>query len=250
MRQLLLYITILTIAVCGYASVETSIATDSTTDSTIDSAGDTPSDTTTIDTQSTRYTRLTDNDYLAVASRLGIEVAVIKAVVEVEAGKAQEGFWRDSFPLLNFDLKIFQRYAARNGIKLSPYRKTHPVIFSRPDRRRYGSYQAAQQARFDAACEIDSVTAIEGTFWGMFQIGGFNWKKCGAASIIEFYNLMCESEHAQLDLFAEFLTNCGMVEALRRKNWSQFAYRYNGPRYKARGYHTKLARAYKKHSAQ
>lgn len=192
--------------------------------------------------------RLSEEDYQIVAERLGIEVAVIKAVVEVEAGHAHCGFGEENLPIINFDVKIFKRFASRNGIDLSSYRKTHAVVFSKPDIRKYGSKQAAQWARFNAACEIDSITSIEGTFWGMFQIGGFNWKKCGASSISEFYKAMCESEHAQLEAFANFLVSCNMVEALKKKNWNQFAYRYNGPKYKSRGYHTKLARAYRKHS--
>lgn len=197
-----------------------------------------------------RYRSLTDDDYREVAGELGVEVAAIKAVVDIEAGASHEGFWADGKPLINFDLAMYGRFAPRHGVDLSKARKMSPEIFRKPDTRRYGSYQAAQQARLDAARAIDEESALESTFWGMFQIGGFNWKKCGTESVGEFVELMSRSERDQLELFAKFISNCGMVEAIRRKNWLAFALKYNGPKAKARRYHTRLAAAYKKHGGR
>ena len=115
--------------------------------------------------------------------------------------------------------------------------------------RKYGSYALAQQARLDAARQIDPVIANESTFWGMFQIGGFNWHKCGMDSVDEFVAAMCYSEAMQLELFARFIKNSGMLKYLQAKNWRAFARAYNGPSYARRGYHTRLARAYAKYSA-
>ena len=89
-----------------------------------------------------------------------------------------------------------------------------------------------------------------GTFWGMFQIGGFNYKICGCESVDEFVDLMSQSEFAQLELFARLIVNTGMIKDLKAKNWAGFAHRYNGPSYKRRGYHTKMAAAYQKFKNQ
>ncbi len=194
-----------------------------------------------------RFRDLTEEDYREVAEELGIEVAAIKAVVDIEAGAAHEGFWDDGKPLINFDLSMYRKFAPRHGVNLSKARKKSPEIFNRPDSRRHGSYQAAQQARLDAARAIDEESALESTFWGMFQIGGFNWKKCGTRSVREFVDLMSRSERDQLELFARFITNCGMVDSIRNKNWLAFALKYNGPKAKARRYHTRLAAAYRRH---
>ncbi|MDE5929837.1 MAG: N-acetylmuramidase family protein [Muribaculaceae bacterium] len=191
-----------------------------------------------------RSGRLTERDYEEVAAELGVEIAAIKAVVEIEAGRTQQGFWSEGHPVINFDLTVFRRMAQRNKVSLGKYSKSHSVVFARPDARRYGSQQAAQQARLDAAMEIDSLTAIQGTFWGMFQIGGFNWKKCGAASPEEFVRLMSRSERDQLELFAEFIVSSGLLPSLKKRDWRRFASGYNGPGYASRGYHTKLANAY------
>ncbi len=194
--------------------------------------------------------RLTDEDFREVAEELGVEVAAIKAVVEIEAGAKHEGFWANGKPIINFDLSMFRKFAARNKINLSRYQRSHAVVFAKPNRARYGSYQAAQQARLDAARTIDDKTAIEGTFWGMFQLGGFNWKVCGTSSPDEFVRLMSRSERDQLELFAEFIRETGMLPLLKAKNWSAFARRFNGPSYARRGYHTRLARAYAKYKAK
>lgn len=194
-----------------------------------------------------RYSRLTDEDYKAVANELGIEVAAIKAVVDIEAGLSHKGFAAPGQPLINFDLAMFRRFAQKRGVDLSKFRKSHSVVFAGPNARQYGSHQNAQHARLEAARRINNEAAIEGTFWGMFQIGGFNWKKCGASSLDDFVERMSRSEREQLELFARFIESSGMTKYLKEKNWSAFALRYNGPSYRSRGYHTKLARSYAKH---
>lgn len=200
--------------------------------------------------EDSRYTRLTEADYEEVAQMLDVDVAAIKAVVDIETGRRHEGFWAPGKPLINFDLTMYRRFAPRCGVSLSKAKKAHPEIFRRPDARRYGSYQAAQQARLDAACDVDTVSAYQSTFWGMFQIGGFNWRKCGCESVQQFVELMSRSERSQLELFARFIENSGMVDAVRRHNWLQFALKYNGPKARSRGYHKRLAASYKRHSAE
>lgn len=199
------------------------------------------------DADAGRYSVLTEEDYRRVAAELGVETAAIKAVVEIEAGPAHKGFWEPGKPLINFDLAMFRKFAPRHGVSLKKARKSHPEVFARPDVRRYGSYQGGQYARLEGACEIDRELALKSAFWGMFQIGGFNWAKCGAADIEEFVALMSRSERDQLELFAQFIRHGGMVEAIRKKNWLKFALRYNGPKAKSRGYHKRLASAYKRH---
>ena len=198
--------------------------------------------------ESLRHGRLPEHDCEEVAAELGVEVAAIKAVTDIEAGRTHEGFWSEGKPLINFDLGVYRARAARRGVNLKKYARSHSVIFNRPNTARYGSQQAAQQARLDAAMSIDSVSAIEGTFWGMFQIGGFNYARCGAKNHSEFVRLMSRSERDQLELFAAFIRNAGLLPALQRKDWRAFARGYNGPSYASRGYHTRLASSYAKHA--
>ncbi|MCM1356749.1 MAG: N-acetylmuramidase family protein [Staphylococcus sp.] len=186
---------------------------------------------------------LTEEDFEEVAQRLGVEVAAIKAVVEIEAGRTHQGFSAPGQPLVNFDLTMFRRFATRRGVNLAKYSKSHSVVFTSSR----GSQTRAYR-RLEAARSINKNAAIEGTFWGMFQIGGFNWKKCGAESLDDFVDRMSRSERDQLDMFAEFITNTGLLKHLQAKNWASFARGYNGPGYARRRYHTRMAQAYAKHS--
>lgn len=197
---------------------------------------------------SLRGSPLTESDYVQVAAELGVEVAAIKAVVEIETGRTRRGFNADKSPIVSFNIKVFTTMTRRHNVRLSDYTKSHPLVFSRLNVSRFGSPQAAEHARVREAMSIDSVCAIEGTFWGMFQIGGFNWKRCSASSPFEFMELMSRSERDQLELFAAFLRNSGLLKHLQEKNWRAFARGYNGPTYASHAYHTRLAAAYKKYS--
>lgn len=194
-----------------------------------------------------QYSRLTDDDYRRVAQELGVDVAAIKAVVDIEAGIKHEGFGAPGKALINFDLSMFRKFSQKRGVNLGKYRKSHATVFSAPNVKRYGSHQAAQHARLEQAKNINHDAAIEGTFWGMFQIGGFNWKKCGAESIDDFERRMNLSESEQLEMFAQFIKNEDLVKYLKKKDWAGFALRYNGPGYKKRNYHGRMATAYNKY---
>ena len=188
---------------------------------------------------------LTDADYDDIAQYLGVETAAIRAIVDIETGRTHRGFNEPGFPIINFDLPVFRRAAARRGVNLA--RHADSEALKPVNIRKYGSQQKAQKARLDAAMAIDSIAAIESTFWGMFQIGGFNWQLSGTASREEFVDYMSRSEYDQLRLFANYIRNSGLLKYLKNKNWAAFARIYNGPSYAQRGYHTRLAAAYQKH---
>ncbi len=190
---------------------------------------------------------LTEDDFAEVAAELGVEKAAIKAIVDIETGRTRRGFNEPGFPVINFDLPVFRRAAARRGINLAAHAGSEAL--RAPDVSKYGSQQKAQRARLKAAMEIDSIAAMESTFWGMFQIGGFNWQLSGAASREEFMEMMSRSEYDQLMLFANYIRNTGLLKYLKNRNWAAFARIYNGPSYAARRYHTRLAAAYARHSA-
>ena len=200
-----------------------------------------------IDTTAYRADKLTQKDYDEVAARLGVEPAAIRAVVEIEAGRANKGFWAPGKPLINYDMTIVNKFAKKCGVTLSKYRQSHPEIWG-ASKKKYGSQQGAEWARFEALRDVDNTLGIYSSFWGMFQIGGFNWKLCKTKDVDEFFMLMSRSERDQLDLFANFIVSSKLLKYLKAKNWSAFASRYNGPSYASRGYHTRLAKAYAKYS--
>ncbi|MDE6271875.1 MAG: N-acetylmuramidase family protein [Muribaculaceae bacterium] len=191
---------------------------------------------------SQRYEHLTDADFEKVARQLEVETAAIKAVVSIEAGSAMKGFWAPGVPIINFDPTMYRKYAPKALDKAGDKNAKVPAGLT--------GYALREWTQLTNARKNNLQGADMGTFWGMFQIGGFNYKVCGCKSVEEFVRRMSHSELEQLELFAEFLVGTGYVRDLRAKNWSSFARKYNGPSYAKRGYHTKMASAYSKFKSQ
>ena len=187
-----------------------------------------------------RYDHLSEEDFLLVAEELKVEVAAIKAVVSIEAGAAMKGFWAPGVPVINFDPSMYKIYKTKVTDNKGDKNAKVPAGLT--------GYALKEWTQLTTARKNNAQGADMGTFWGMFQIGGFNYKRCGCASVEELVYRMSYSELEQLQLFAVFIENSGMVEYLRKKDWSGFARRYNGPSYAKRGYHTKMAKAYQKFS--
>lgn len=189
-----------------------------------------------------RYTSLTDEDYRVIAEELGVEVAAIKAVVRIEAGASLEGFFAPGVPVINFDRSMYNKARPTSNAK-APAGTTIPSGIK-------SAYGRKEWQQLINARKTNIEKANMGTFWGMFQIGGFNYKLCGCKTVQEFVDRMSYSEFEQLQLFANFIKNSGMLTDLRNKNWAGFARKYNGNSYRSRGYHTRMAREYQKYKAQ
>ncbi len=194
-----------------------------------------------LDDSATRYTELTEADFKLVAEELGVELAAIKAVVLIEAGVQMKGFWAPGVPVVNFDKTMFTRFRAKATSSGGAKGETVPKGLS--------GYGLKEWTQLINARKVNVDAANMGTFWGMFQIGGFNYKRCGCDTVDEFVRRMAESELAQLELFAAFIIKGDMLDDLKKKNWAGFARKYNGAGYAKRGYHTKMAAAYKKFKA-
>lgn len=199
-------------------------------------------DTIEVKPEAERYSKLTDADFELVAAELGVETAAIKAVVSIEAGANMKGFWAPGIPVANFDQTMFNRYRYKTADKSGAKGESVPKGLT--------GYALKEWTQLINARKINAQGANMATFWGMFQIGGFNYKLCGCKTVDEMVRLMAYSELEQLELFAAFITNGGMLDDLKNKNWARFARKYNGASYAKRGYHTKMANAYNKFKKQ
>ncbi|CAH0532154.1 hypothetical protein UAM5_00037 [Ralstonia phage UAM5] len=194
--------------------------------------------------QSTK--QITPDDYARAAAALGVPVAAVKAVTDVESNG--HGFLSDGRPLILYERHIMRRQliAAGRAADADSHEASEPNIVNRAP----GGYKggAAEWDRLDAAVHIDRACALESASWGLFQIMGFHWKSLGYESVQAFVNAMYASEGAQLDAFVAFVkANPNLLRALRAKDWPGFARGYNGPGYAANKYDTKLAAAYARH---
>lgn len=183
-----------------------------------------------------RYETLTEKDFQIVAEELGVEVAAIKAVVKIEAGPKLQGFWAPGVPVANYAKELFNKYnnSKTKGRKINDGKVPSGL----------SGYALKEWTSLTNARKINADAADMGTYWGMFQIGGFNYKLCGCQSVEEMVKKVCHSELSQLEMFAVFIRNSGMLESLKKKDWATFARKYNGPNYAKRGYHTRMAKEY------
>lgn len=193
--------------------------------------------------------RLTERDFVEAAERIGVEVAALKAVVEVECS-SRGGFLADGRPRILFEGHIFWQRLSRRGIDPEALAPSHPtILYPRWERTHY-KRGAGEWERFEEAAAIAPTEAIESASWGLFQIMGFHWRTCGCASAEEFRERMSQSEREQMLLAMNFLEKTGIARPLKTKDWCTFALRYNGKGYRANRYDTRLEAAYRKFKEQ
>lgn len=187
---------------------------------------------------------LSEDDLIKAAKDLGVEVAVIKAVRDVEAKGT--GF-KDEWPVILFERHIFWKQLKKHGKDPSELRHGNEDILSAKP----GNYAGGikEHGRLDRAKTIDIDAALESASWGMFQIMGFHWQQLGYSSVKQFVKHMHRSEGDHLSAFVKFIKSENLTSFLRIKDWAGFARRYNGKDYKKNKYDTKLASAYVKFSA-
>lgn len=181
--------------------------------------------------------KLTEQDWQKAADALGVPVAAIKAVAEVEAPGS--GFLASGEPRILFERHKFSRHTG------GKYDASHPGI-SNPKWGGYGK-ESAQHGRLQEASALDRNAALKSASYGKFQLLGENYRQAGFDNLQDFVNAMYKSELAQLMAFVNFIKgDAKMWEALRVRAWRTFARRYNGPAFAQNQYDVKLADAYRK----
>jgi N-acetylmuramidase/LysM domain len=190
-------------------------------------------------TPATAGAPLTDADWQRAATALGVDVAAIRAVAEVEARRS--GFLEDGRPKILFEA---HQFSDRTGGR---FNRSHPDISSPRWNRDLYVGGAGEYPRLERAMALDRTAALESASWGRFQIMGFNHEAAGFADVESFVAAMRHSEGRQLDAFVNFIrSDPAMHRALQQHDWAGFAYRYNGEGYAANQYDTRMAEAYRR----
>lgn len=182
-------------------------------------------------------TFVTRRDQEAAAGRLGVPVAVIKAVTAVEARGS--GFIKGTdLPLILFEGHHFHKLTGGRFDRHAPH-----VSYPKWTKAHYKGGRGEYDRLTDALALVpeDAEPALQSTSWGMFQIMGFNCEAAGHPSATAMVNAFSTGEGAQLDGFVSFvLSNPKMAAALRSEDWADFARRYNGPGFEQNQYDRKL----------
>lgn len=193
---------------------------------------------------------LNDKDLIKVSVDFNIELALIKAVAEVESSGG--GFLKDGTTKILYEPYIFSQQTNKqfdgkttmiNGVE-------YPLSLSGKwdaNKAKYG-VNSIQWDKLRAAMELNRDAALKSCSWGRFQCMGFNHKVCGYDNVEKFVIDMNESEYYHLLAFINFITSNRLDVPLRNKDFASFAKGYNGSAYKANKYDEKLQAAYNKYS--
>ena len=195
---------------------------------------------------------ITEVAWTDTATDLECEVEVIKAIAEVESGKAAFRHVNQetgaSVPVILYERHLFKRFTKDKYTKDYPDLSGPPLSVKKDaaNEDQYGN-TSRSYLRLINACRLDDDAAMRACSWGKFQILGDNWKLCGATSLDQFMQSVCRSEADQLRLFGAFVrrNNGGKLwKAVKAKDWEEIAENYNGKSYKKFNYDERIKAAY------
>ena len=198
---------------------------------------------------------LRNTTLVAAAERLGVELAVVYAVNEVESSGA--GFLANGKPKILFERHVMhqrltmQRHESDDAAALKRRADELAARYPHLVNPRPGGYAggAAEHQRLAQARMLDPLCADESTSWGAFQIMGYHATRLGYASVADFVSRMARDEDEQFEAFVRFIeADSALHKSLKGKKWAQFAKAYNGPAYARNLYDVKLERAYQRHA--
>lgn len=192
---------------------------------------------------------------VAAAERLGVELAVVYAVNEVESSGT--GFLANGKPKILFERHVMHarlslvRHDGDDSAALIAHADHLATLHPHLVNRRPGGYAGgtAEHQRLAQARMLDALCADESASWGAFQIMGYHAERLGYASVADFVSRLARDENEQFEAFVRFIeADAALHKALKGKKWAQFAKAYNGPAYARNLYDVKLERAYERHA--
>ncbi|MCB0482670.1 MAG: DUF3380 domain-containing protein, partial [Flavobacteriales bacterium] len=180
-------------------------------------------------------------DYNAMAKELGVDKNVLKAIASVESSGS--GFTEDGKPVVRFEGHKFKKYLKENGFDVAKLEKENPDLI-------YGYSESKSKnhgySEYEKAMKIDPESAMMATSYGAFQIMGFNYEAAGFDSVEAFAKAQSTTA-GQVKGFINFAkSNSKRLQAMKDKNFSEFARLYNGEDYAEWKYDTKMQNAYNK----
>lgn len=194
---------------------------------------------------------LSENDLINFAKQYKLELAVVKAVNEIESNGT--GFLINGDPKILFEGHIFWKELTKRGIDPKKFSVKNPDILYKTWTKKYYLGGAAEYKRLNKAIALSDnkevkEAALCATSWGMFQIMGFNAIDIGYKNVESFTADMYKSEGLQLKAFGMYLKKNKLIPFLQKKDWTRFALKYNGPSQASNAYDKKLKKAYDKYS--
>lgn len=194
---------------------------------------------------------LTESDIVNFAKSYGLEVAAVKAVIEVESSGS--GFYANGKPKILFEGHQFWDLLKKENINPETLvnNQTEDILYPKWVRKYYKKAEKEYE-RLNKAILLGKTNkkienaALGAASWGAFQILGLNAEWLGYSSVQEFVSKMELHEREHLEAFGRFLKKNRLINSLKEKDWKKFAKGYNGPQYAVNRYDEKLQTAYLK----
>ncbi|MFA7604050.1 MAG: N-acetylmuramidase domain-containing protein [Novosphingobium sp.] len=181
----------------------------------------------------------------AAAGKLGIELAAMLAVIEIESAfRFFETVNGKPEPVIRWEGHYFdRRLSGQDRDQARALGLAHPTAGAIKNPKS----QTARWGMLTRALEIDARAAFESASYGGGQVMGANWKPLRYASVETLVNAARSGVDGQIDMMARFIDVNGLGGALKRRDWAAFARGYNGPAFARHGYHTRLKAAYERY---
>jgi len=180
-------------------------------------------------------------NFKELSVKLEIEEAVLRAVVDVES--QGDGFLSNGEPKILFEPHIFWKRLLAHGINPKDHVKgNEDILYPSWTQGKYGKV-SEQWSRMTRARKIHDKAALESASYGAYQVLGTNYKSLGYNSIDEFVQDAL-TEQGQTEMFIRFLKVNKLIPSLQKRNFTQFALKYNGSAALKNDYPKKLQHAY------
>ncbi len=194
---------------------------------------------------------LSEQDLIDFATQYSLELAVVKAVNEIES--SGKGFLANGNPKILFEGHVFWRELKNRNIDPNNLlnHNTKDILYKKWTKKYYKG-GSKEYIRLEKAANLNNSSDVHdaaycSASWGAFQIMGYHYKSLGYPSIDNFVSKMNIHEREHLKAFGKFLEINNLIIHLKNKNWARFARGYNGSGYKKNRYDEKLKKAYQKY---
>jgi hypothetical protein len=187
----------------------------------------------------------TEDDFMHISERLGIDAATLGALLDVEAPAVAPAFTADGRLSIVFERRVFSRLTNHR------FDTSHPAISDpRFDVRQYPREQAERWKLFEEAFALDADAAMKATSWGRFSILGESHAASGFQTVGELVSFLSESEPNQYEaVLLGFIVGRNLGGPLQRHDWDAFSLGYSGRGPVARQHADRLKQAYERRVA-
>lgn len=185
----------------------------------------------------------TEREIAGIADANGFNLRALKAVARVESGGAG---WDDTGLLAC----LYERHYLWRRIKIVVGLLSNATPGGYTIDADNDGINDSWEKLADASLRWGMPMVFECASFGKFQIMGVHWKALGFDSALDFVWWLSRGEAAHYDAFARYIRVNKLTAALNRvdgnpENCRAIAKGYNGSVYAAKGYHEKIARAWK-----